>query len=94
MIAWLDANCGAGNWAMTPAGIRGVANDALAIYFLDTAVASGFVARWCMGYRVETVDGSFRLRDDDPQSTPAAPLHKTPWRRRRRSTMPAETVFN
>jgi hypothetical protein len=30
--AWLDANCGAGNWAITPAGLRGVVNDALAIY--------------------------------------------------------------
>ena len=28
MSAWLDANCGAGNWAMTPAGLRGVVNDA------------------------------------------------------------------
>jgi hypothetical protein len=65
MMAWLDANCGAANWAMAPAGLRGVANDALAIYFLDTALASGFVARWCIGYRVETVVGSFRLRDDD-----------------------------
>jgi hypothetical protein len=32
MTAWLDANCGAGNWAMTPSGLRGVVNDALAIY--------------------------------------------------------------
>jgi hypothetical protein len=78
MIAWLDANCGFGNWAMAPAGIRGVANDALAIYFLDTALANGFVARWCIGYRVETVDGSYRVREDDPQTAPAAPSHKTP----------------
>jgi hypothetical protein len=25
MMAWLDANCGAGSWAMAPAGVRGVA---------------------------------------------------------------------
>jgi hypothetical protein len=62
MTAWLDANCGAANWAMTAAGLRGVVNDALAIYFLDTALANAFVARWCLGYRVETDEGSFRLR--------------------------------
>ena len=46
--------------------LRGVVNDALAIYFLDTALANAFVARWCMGYRAETIEGSFRLRDDEP----------------------------
>ena len=37
---WLDENSGAGNWAMAPAGLRGVANDALAIYCADAALAS------------------------------------------------------
>ena len=31
--AWLDENCGADGWAMTPSGTRGVLNDALSIYF-------------------------------------------------------------
>ena len=44
MNAWLDANCGADGWAMTPAGLRGIVNDAMAIYFLDPASATGFVA--------------------------------------------------
>ena len=35
MMAWLDANCGVGNWAIAPAGRRGVVNDALAIFFGD-----------------------------------------------------------
>jgi hypothetical protein len=35
MHAWLDQNCGADGWAMTPAGLSGVINDAVAIYFLD-----------------------------------------------------------
>jgi len=78
MMAWLDANCGAGNWAMAPAGLRGVVNDALAIYFLEPALANAFVDRWCLGYRVETVGGSLRLREDDPQPAQGAPLHKTP----------------
>jgi hypothetical protein len=41
---WLDENCGADGWSMTPAGLRGVVNDALTIYFADAALASAFVA--------------------------------------------------
>ena len=78
MMGWLDGNCGAGNWAMTPAGLRGVANDALAIYFLDTALANAFVARWCLGYRIETVEGSFPLREDAPAERVPAKPHSTP----------------
>jgi hypothetical protein len=64
--AWLDENCGANGWAMTPSGLRGIVNDAVAIYFLDPATAIGFVARWCAGAKVETVDGVLRLREDAP----------------------------
>ena len=78
MTAWLDANYGAGNWAMTPAGLRGVVNDALAFYCIDAALANAFVARWCPGYRAETCVGSFRLRDDEPTTRIAAPHHRTP----------------
>jgi hypothetical protein len=35
MNAWLDANCGADGWAMTPSGTSGVVNDAVAVYFAD-----------------------------------------------------------
>ena len=45
MHAWLDQNCGADGWAMTPAGLRGVVNDAVAIYFLNAAFAAAFVSR-------------------------------------------------
>ena len=78
MMTWLDANCGAGNWAMAPAGLRGVVNDALAIYFLDPALATAFVARWCIGYRAETTEGSFRVREDTPEPRVPAPQHRTP----------------
>ena len=44
---WLDGNCGADGWAITPFGMRGVLNDAVSIYFLDATLASAFVARWC-----------------------------------------------
>jgi len=53
MIEWLDANSGAGSWSMTPSGTSGVVNDALAIYFGDSALARAFVSRWCIGCRIE-----------------------------------------
>ena len=66
MTAWLDENCGADGWAITPSGTRGVLNDAVSIYFPDAALAGAFVARWCIGYKVETREGAFRVRDDGP----------------------------
>jgi hypothetical protein len=53
MIAWLDANCGPGFWAMAPSGTFGVMNDALAIYFPNAQLARAFVNRWCIGFLVE-----------------------------------------
>ena len=78
MTAWLDENCGADGWTMTPSGMRGVLNDAVSIYFLDATLASTFVARWCAGYKVETADGVFHVRDDEPTARAAANLHRTP----------------
>ena len=48
---------------MTPSGMRGVLNDAVP----DAALAGAFGARWCIGYyKVETADGAFRVREDEP----------------------------
>jgi hypothetical protein len=66
MHAWLDENCGADGWAMTPAGLYGVVHDAVAIHFLDTATAAAFVSRWCSRSKVEIDEGAFRLRSDRP----------------------------
>ena len=33
ITAWLDENCGADGWAITPSGTQGVLNDAVSIYF-------------------------------------------------------------
>src|SRR5919201_1650059 len=66
MAAWLDGNCGADGWAMTPSGVRGVLNDAISVYFADATLAGAFVARWCAGGRIEPADGMFQLREDDP----------------------------
>ena len=78
MTSWLDENCGADGWAITPSGMRGVLNDAVSIYFLDATLASAFVARWCAGYKVETAGGVFTVRDDAPSPRVGAPLHRTP----------------
>jgi hypothetical protein len=78
ITAWLDENCGANGWAMTPSGTRGVLNDALSIYFADATLASAFVARWCVGRRVETDGGVFQVRDDEPEARVGAGPHKTP----------------
>jgi hypothetical protein len=51
---------------MTPSGTLGVLNDALSIYFADPAIAGAFVARWCIGFKVETAEAAFRMREDQP----------------------------
>ncbi len=51
---------------MAQPSVRGVVNDALAIYFADATLASAFIARWCTGQKAEVVDGMFRVRDDEP----------------------------
>src|ERR1700731_298414 len=78
ITAWHDEYCGAEGWALTPSGMRGVLNDAVSIYFLDAALASAFVARCCAGYKVETAEGVFRIRTDEPTARTTASLHRTP----------------
>jgi hypothetical protein len=78
MYAWLDETCGAEGWGVAPAGLVGVLNDAIAFYFDDAAFAHAFVARFCCGYRVETVEGAFALRNDAPPPRRGASVHKTP----------------
>jgi hypothetical protein len=69
--AWLDANCGADGWAMAADGLHGVLNDAIAIYLNDTTLAGAFVTRWCGGYKVESADGAFQIRENAPDPPPA-----------------------
>jgi hypothetical protein len=78
ITGWLDQNCGADGWAMTPSGLRGVLNDAVSIYFLDPALANAFVARWCAGHNFTAVEGMFRVREDQPAPRVGAALHRTP----------------
>ena len=78
MQDWLDHNAGADGWAMTPSGARGVLNDAISVHLVDATIASAFVARWCIGYRVEATDCLYRIREDEPKRRIRAPDHKTP----------------
>jgi hypothetical protein len=78
ITSWLDENCGADGWAMTPSGTRGVLNDAPSIYFADAALANAFVARWCVGARVEATGGVFQVRGDEPVPRLGATMHRTP----------------
>jgi hypothetical protein len=75
---WLDDNCGADGWAMTPSGLRGVRNDSIAIHLRDPALVSAFVARWCRASQADIVEGAFHVRDDAPAARRTAPLHRTP----------------
>jgi len=78
ITSWLDENCGADGWAMTPAGTHAVLNDALSIYFADATLASAFVTRWCVRAKAETAGGVFQVREDDPEPRSEAGLHSTP----------------
>jgi hypothetical protein len=78
MQAWLDEVCGVAGWSSAPAGTAGVVNDAVAFYFESAAFAHAFVARFCCGYRVETIAGSFAARRDEPAPRRDASAHKTP----------------
>jgi len=53
-----------------------VLNDALSIYFGDATPASAFVARWCVGAKVETAGRVFQLREDEPEPRGGAGLTK------------------
>lgn len=78
MHAWLDETCGAAGWCSAPAGIAGVVNDAIAFYFENAAFAHAFVARFCCGYQVEAIGGSYAVRRDAPAARRGTASHRTP----------------
>jgi hypothetical protein len=78
MHAWLDETCGTEGWATAPAGTTGILNDAFALYFDDSAVAHAFVARFCCGYRGETISKAFARHSDVPVVRRGRPGQKTP----------------
>ena len=64
--------------AVVAVGAGPVLNDEVSIYFPDAALAGAFVARWCIGYKVETAGGALRVRKDEPEPRVEAGLHRTP----------------
>jgi hypothetical protein len=75
MMAWLDDNCGVDGWSIAPAGVRGVVNDAVAVYVSNPTCAAAFVARWCVP---GDPPGFYDLRQQEPPRRVPAPFHKTP----------------
>src|SRR5215472_9640886 len=75
MTAWLDDNCGIDGWSMAPAGVRGVVNDAVAVYVRTPTCAVAFVARWCVPGEPP---GFYDLRQQEPPPRVPTPFHKTP----------------
>jgi hypothetical protein len=53
-------------------------NDALSIYSPMPPLASAFVIRWCVGAKVKTDGGMYRVREDEPEPRVAVGLHRTP----------------
>jgi hypothetical protein len=78
MHAWLDQTCGPDGWTSAPGGLAGVVNDAIAFYFADAAFAHAFVARFCCGYRVETIGGAFAVRSAALPARRGTLPHRTP----------------
>jgi len=64
--------------AGTSSGLRRVLSEAVSIYFADVTIASAFVARWCVGNRVETTGGVFQVREDEPAPRVGARQHSIP----------------
>jgi hypothetical protein len=76
MADWLDEHCGIDGWAFTPAGARGLLNDALAVYVNTPACALAFVTRWLVPGN--DPPGIYELCDDEPAKRVPLPHHKSP----------------
>ena len=62
-------------WSITPAGTRGIRNNAIAIYMRGPTCAVAFVARWCVPGEPP---GFYNFRVDEPERRVATEHHKTP----------------
>jgi hypothetical protein len=75
MTEWLDENCGIGGWSITPAGTRGILNDAVALYVNGPTCAAAFVARWCIP---GDPSGFYELRQAEPERRVQSAGHSSP----------------
>jgi hypothetical protein len=69
---WLEPYDG---WAIAPAGMRGVVNDAMAVYDNTPTCAVAFVARWLIP---GDPPGFYELRPDEPVKIVPLAGHSTP----------------
>ena len=76
MPEWLDENCGPDGWSIAPAGLRGVLDDAVAVYVGSPTCALGFITRWCVSD--DPPSGLYRVRDDEPVVRVWNAPHKSP----------------
>jgi hypothetical protein len=53
-------------------------NGAVSIHFADATLASAFVARWCVGNRVQAAGGRFQGREDEPTPRVGPAQHSIP----------------
>jgi hypothetical protein len=63
------------NRGTTPAGTRGVLNDAIAVYFREPACALGFVARRCIA---GDPPGFYQVCEDEPVRRAPNQSHSSP----------------
>jgi hypothetical protein len=71
--AWLDNNCGADDWEIAPAGMHGLIDDAIAVYFRDAMMAAAFAARWYTPVTLDVSDGSrASATTSPPRASPRA----------------------
>jgi hypothetical protein len=78
MTAWLGANCGADAWAITPSGIRASSTMPSPSIFSTRRWQPPLWFPWCATQRPEIVDGTYRVRNDEPTPRIGAGLQKTP----------------
>jgi hypothetical protein len=55
-----------------------LAQDAMATYFREPALAAAFAARWCAPVASGIGNGFLRIREDEPVPRVPTPPHKTP----------------
>jgi hypothetical protein len=77
MHAWLDDTCGAQGWSITPAEMRGVVNDAVAVYFREAAFAAALRLAGAPR-RADAADSVLLISDDEGTQRVPARHHKTP----------------
>jgi hypothetical protein len=49
----------------------------VSVYFADATLASAFVTRWCIGYKVATAGGVFEVKENEPAPRVGAGQHRT-----------------